>query len=391
MKAYLALADGTIYEGTSFGAEGRTQGEVVFNTGMTGYQEVLTDPSYAGQIVTMTAPHIGNTGVNLLDREAERPYVAGFLVRAYSDDYSSWRARNGLSQYLREHGIIALTDIDTRALTRHIRSAGAMRAALSTERDDVTALAELARSAAPMVGLDLASGVGTRTIFTWSEGTPVEWDTASAPADAVRGEIRPAGSGSHHVVAYDFGLKRNILRKLVDHGCHVTVVPSDMPANEVLALKPDGVFLSNGPGDPAVLGYAVRNIRHLIGKVPLFGICLGHQLMGLAAGGETYKLPYGHHGCNHPVKDLRDGHVQITSQNHGFAVAPESLPPDVEVTHLNLNDGTVEGLRHTRYPAFSVQYHPEAAPGPHDATGLFVTFAELMRGDRVTAAQLMEA
>ncbi len=378
MDAMLVLEDGRSFEGRSFGASGETTGEVVFATGMTGYQEVLTDPSYAGQIVTMTAPHIGNTGVNLLDGEAEQPQVAGFLVRAYSEDYSSWRARTGLSQYLREHKIVALTDIDTRALTRHIRQAGAMRAAISTERVDVEALAALARSAAPMVGLDLASGVGTRTIYRWTEGTPLEWEAAVGTAEPGGGTIRETPGGSHHVVAYDFGLKRNILRKLVDHGCHVTVVPSDTPAEEVLALKPDGVFLSNGPGDPAVLRYAVANIRRLLGKAPLFGICLGHQLMGLAVGGQTFKLPYGHHGCNHPVKDLRDGHVQITSQNHGFAVDAETLPPDVVVTHRNLNDGTVEGLRHANYPAFSVQYHPEAAPGPHDADPLFTEFVDMM-------------
>ena len=379
MDAVLVLEDGRVFPGRSFGASGETTGEVVFATGMTGYQEVLTDPSYAGQIVTMTVPHIGNTGVNLLDREAEHPHVAGFLVRAYSDDYSSWRARNGLAQYLRQHNIIALTDIDTRALTRHIRAAGAMRAAISTERDDVAALAELARSSAPMVGLDLASGVGTRSVYRWTEGTPIEWETAPGESLAVGGPIHAPDGRPLHVVAYDFGLKRNILRKLVDHGCHVTVVPADTPASDVLDLRPAGVFLSNGPGDPAALGYAVQNIKRLMDKVPMFGICLGHQLMGLAVGGETFKLPFGHHGCNHPVKDLRDGHVQITSQNHGFAVAAESLPDDVVVTHRNLNDGTVEGLRHTQYPAFSVQYHPEAAPGPHDADPLFTEFVDLMR------------
>jgi carbamoyl-phosphate synthase small subunit len=370
MDALLVLEDGRAFWGRSFGADGETTGEVVFATGMTGYQEVLTDPSYAGQIVTMTAAHIGNTGVNEIDPEAEKPYVAGFLVRAYSDDYSSWRARTGLAHYLREHNIIALADIDTRALTRHIRERGALRAAISTETDNIDYLIELARSAPAMEGLDLASGVGTRSSYTWSEGSG---DWRSGPS---------AAAPSFHVVAYDFGLKRNILRKLVDHGAHVTVVPATTSADEVLALKPDGVFLSNGPGDPATLDYAVRNIHGLLGRKPIFGICLGHQLMGLAVGGKTFKLPYGHHGCNHPVKDLVSGHVQITSQNHGFAVAAESLPDDVAVTHRNLNDGTVEGLRHTRYPAFSVQYHPEAAPGPHDADPLFSEFIQLMQRER---------
>lgn len=371
MDALLVLEDGRVFHGRSFGASGQTTGEVVFATGMTGYQEVLTDPSYAGQIVTMTAAHIGNTGVNEFDPEAEKPYVAGFLVRAYSDEYSSWRAQAGLGEYLRQHNIIALADIDTRALTRHIRERGALRAAISTETDDVEQLLALARSAPSMVGLDLASGVGTRTPYVWTEGSG-EWlgQTASAAA---------SDSPTLHVVAYDFGLKRNILRKLVDHGARVTVVPATTSASEVLALQPDGIFLSNGPGDPATLGYAVEHINALLGHAPMFGICLGHQLMGLAVGGQTFKLPYGHHGCNHPVKDLDSGHVQITSQNHGFAVAAESLPDDVQVTHRNLNDGTVEGLRHTRYPAFSVQYHPEAAPGPHDADPLFSEFVRLMR------------
>lgn len=382
MNAVLVLEDGRSFPGRSFGASGETTGEVVFATGMTGYQEVLTDPSYAGQIVTMTAPHIGNTGVNLLDRESERPYVSGFLVRSYSEDYSSWRAGTSLAQYLREHNIIALTDIDTRALTRHIRSAGAMRAVISTEREDITALAERARGSMLMVGADLATDIGTRGIYRWSEGTPIEWGSRREPGEGAGQIIQPHSAGDLHVVAYDFGLKRNILRKLVDHGCYVTVVPATTPAADVLALKPNGVFLSNGPGDPAALGYAVATIQQLMDATPMFGICLGHQLMGLAVGGTTYKLPFGHHGCNHPVKDLRDQHVQITSQNHGFAVAAESLPDDVEVTHLNLNDGTVEGLRHQRNPAFSVQYHPEAAPGPHDADPLFSEFVDLMKRDQ---------
>jgi carbamoyl-phosphate synthase small subunit len=366
MDALLVLEDGRVFEGRSFGASGTTTGEVVFATGMTGYQEVLTDPSYAGQIVTMTAAHIGNTGVNEIDPEAERPHVAGFLVRAYSDTYSSWRARSGLAHYLREHNIVALAEIDTRALTRHIREVGALRAAISTETADIDELLHLARSAPLMEGRDLASDVSTRERYVWSQGSG-EWAASTATASRL------------HVVAYDFGLKRNILRKLVDHGAQVTVVPATTPASDVLALKPDGIFLSNGPGDPATLGYAVTQIERLLGQAPMFGICLGHQLMGLAVGGHTFKLPYGHHGCNHPVKDLDSGQVQITSQNHGFAVAAESLPENVVITHRNLNDGTVEGLRHLRYPAFSVQYHPEAAPGPHDADPLFTEFMRLMR------------
>ena len=368
MNALLVLEDGRVFSGRSWGAAGETTGEVVFTTAMTGYQEVLTDPSYAGQIVTMTAAHIGNTGVNASDPESARPYVAGFLVRAYSPEYSSWRAQQSLAQYLREHGIVALSEIDTRALTRHIRQKGAMRAALSTERDDVAALTALARNAPAMTGLDLATAVSTKMPYTWDEGTPGEWLTPHP--------VTP----QQHVVAYDFGLKRNILRKLVDHGATVTVVPADFSADQVLALQPDGVFVSNGPGDPATLDYAVANLRALLGKVPIFGICLGHQLMGLAVGGTTFKLPYGHHGCNHPVQDVRTGKVEITSQNHGFAVAPASLPPEVTITHRNLNDGTVEGLEHTHVPAFSVQYHPEAAPGPHDADPHFRRFTALMRG-----------
>ncbi len=378
MDAALVLEDGRVFHGRSFGASGETTGEIVFATAMTGYQEVLTDPSYAGQIVTMTASHIGNTGVNQFDREAEWPIVAGFVVRQYTDDYSSWRAEKSLSQYLHDHDIVALSEVDTRALTRHLRERGAMRAVISTEQDDLAALLARARMAPQMVGQDLASGVGTRTIYRWTEGTPADWFVGNQQDD----QLRPQAGPPLQVVAYDFGLKRNILRKLVDHGCEVTVVPADTPAATVLALKPDGVFLSNGPGDPATLGYAVANIQRLLGQVPVFGICLGHQLMGLAVGGETFKLPYGHHGANHPVQALHSGHVEITAQNHGFAVTAEGLPPEIEITHLNLNDGTVEGLQHKGYPAFSVQYHPEAAPGPHDADPHFGRFVDLMREAR---------
>jgi carbamoyl-phosphate synthase small subunit len=368
MDALLVLEDGRVFPGRSFGAPGERIGEVVFHTGMTGYQEILTDPSYCGQLVTMTAPHIGNTGVNEFDPESLRPQVAGFIVRAYSEEYSSWRARGGLAQLLRAHNIVAIGDVDTRALTRHIRTAGAMRGIISTTGEGVEALQRKARQAPPMEGLDLTRLVSAEEPYRWAEG--------SSPFGPDYG--RPAPEPRHHVVAYDFGLKRTILRRLVDHGCKVTVVPGATPPEEALALGPDGVFYSNGPGDPAATTYAVETLRGLIGRVPVFGICLGHQLMGLALGASTYKLPFGHHGANHPVRHLPTGRVEITSQNHGFAVDPDTLPPEAEVTHINLNDQTVEGLRHSGLHCFSVQYHPEAGPGPHDATYLFREFVALM-------------
>jgi len=373
MEAVLVLEDGRAFPGRSFGAAGERIGEVVFHTGMTGYQEILTDPSYCGQLVTMTAPHIGNTGVNDFDPESVRPQVAGFIVRSYTDDYSSWRARGGLSQFLRAHGIVAISDVDTRALTRHIRTAGAMRGIIATAGEHVEALAAKARSAPPMEGLDLTRVVTCEEPYSWFEG--------SAPfSPPYPGGAAP---GPHfHVVAYDFGLKRTILRRLVDHGCRVTVLPAATPADQALALKPDGVFYSNGPGDPAAAGYAVETLRALTGRVPVFGICLGHQLMGLALGGRTYKLPFGHHGANHPVRHIPSGKVEITSQNHGFAVDPDSLPAGTEITHVNLNDQTVEGLRHSDLGCFSVQYHPEAGPGPHDATYLFHEFVAAMEARR---------
>ncbi len=367
MEAVLVLEDGRFFPGRSFGAAGERVGEVVFHTGMTGYQEVLTDPSYRGQIVTMTAPHIGNTGVNDYDPESMRPQVAGFVVRAFSDDYSSWRARGGLDQLLREHQIVAISDVDTRALTRHIRTAGAMRGIISTTGESVEVLREKARRAPSMVGLDLTREVSCEEPYHWTEGS-----APFGPAYTERPEPR------FHVVAYDFGLKRTILRRLVDHGCRVTVVPAVTPADEALALKPDGVFYSNGPGDPAATVYAFETLRGLLGRVPVFGICLGHQLMGLALGGKTFKLPFGHHGANHPVRHLATGRVEITSQNHGFAVDPDTLPAEAEITHINLNDQTVEGLRHDGLQCFSVQYHPEAGPGPHDASYLFRQFTQLM-------------
>jgi carbamoyl-phosphate synthase small subunit len=373
MDAVLVLEDGRVFPGRSFGAAGDRIGEVVFHTGMTGYQEILSDPSYCGQMVTMTAPHIGNTGVNDFDPESVRPQVAGFIVRSYSEDYSSWRARGSLAQLLREHNIVAISDVDTRALTRHIRTAGAMRGIISTSGEPIGQLQARARSAPPMEGLDLTREVTCEEPYGWAEG--------SAPfSPPYAGE--PAHGPPHHVVAYDFGLKRTILRRLVDHGCKVTVVPATTTAAEALALGPDGVFYSNGPGDPAATAYAVETLRGLVGRVPVFGICLGHQLMGLALGGRTYKLPFGHHGANHPVRHIPSGRVEITSQNHGFAVDPDSLPAEAEITHINLNDQTVEGLRHEGLSCFSVQYHPEAGPGPHDATYLFHTFTGLMEARR---------
>jgi carbamoyl-phosphate synthase small subunit len=369
MDALLVLEDGRVFRGRSFGAVGERVGEIVFHTGMTGYQEVLSDPSYCGQIVVMTAPHIGNTGVNEFDPESLKPQVTGFVVRSYSEEYSSWRARTSLDQLLREHGIVAISDVDTRALTRHIRTAGAMRAIISATEENIEALLARCRAAPSMEGLDLTKVVTCEEPYTWTEG--------SAPFSPVYPENH--GTPRFRVVAYDFGLKRTILRRLVDQGCAVTVVPATTPASEVLAQKPDGVFYSNGPGDPAAATYAVKNLQALLGKVPVFGICLGHQLMGLALGGTTYKLPFGHHGANHPVRHLPTGKVEITSQNHGFAVDPESLPATTEITHINLNDNTVEGLRHRELRCFSVQYHPEAGPGPHDATYLFQEFMELMK------------
>lgn len=385
MDALLVLEDGRSFRGRSFGAPGERIGEVVFNTGMTGYQEILSDPSYCGQLVVMTAPHIGNTGVNDFDPESWKPQVAGFIVRSYSETYSSWRSRGSLSQVLRDHNIVAISEIDTRALTRHIRSAGAMRGIISTEEDSIEKLIKKACAAPPMEGLDLTCVVTCEEPYHWSEGggqwrtDSGAWRISKAQQQGAVAQPESLSDQSFHVVAYDFGLKRTILRRLVDHGCRVTVVPATTSAAQVMALQPDGVFYSNGPGDPAAVNYAVDTLRDLLGQVPVFGICLGHQLMGLALGGKTFKLPFGHHGINHPVRHLPTGCVEITSQNHGFAVDPDSLPADVEITHINLNDQTVEGLRHRRIPAFSVQYHPEAGPGPYDATYLFREFIQLMR------------
>jgi carbamoyl-phosphate synthase small subunit len=365
-QAWLVLADGTVFPGRPFGARGRTTGEVVFTTTMTGYQEVLTDPSFHGQLVTMTAPEIGNVGVNAADTESVdgKPRASGLIVRDVSPVASSWRSEQTLDAYLAHHGIVAISELDTRKLTRHLRDHGSQNGAIGTESPE--ALLRAARSAPDMTGLDLVQYVSPRETYGWTEGRG-EWVTAKP---------RPP---EHHVVAIDYGTKRNILRCLVDTGCKVTVVPARTSARDVLALQPDGVFLSNGPGDPAAVGYAVETVRELLGKKPIFGICLGHQLLGLALGGKTYKLKFGHRGANQPVKDLTTGRIEITTQNHGFCVDLASLPPSVRSTHVHLNDGTSEGLAAADLRAFSVQYHPEAAAGPHDALYLFDRFRDAMR------------
>ena len=369
MKATLALENGIWYEGESAGAAGETGGEVVFNTSLTGYQEILTDPSYAGQIVAMTAPEIGNYGIAPDDAESRAPQVAGFIVRDESPVASNWRASGTLREYLQRHGIVAISDIDTRALTRVLRSSGVMRGMIATGDRDPRELVERTRALPQMEGSDLVVGVTCDAPFDWS---PAPSDEFAPPPERRAG--RPL-----KIAAYDFGMKWNILRRFTAHGCDVRVYPATTPAATLLADNPDGVFLSNGPGDPAVLTYAIDNAKALVASdVPVFGICLGHQILSLALGGQTYKLKFGHRGANHPVKELETGKIEITSQNHGFAVDPESLPADVKVTHVNLYDGTVEGLRHETKPVFCVQYHPEAAPGPHDADYLFRQFLDEM-------------
>jgi carbamoyl-phosphate synthase small subunit len=372
--ALLALEDGTTWPGTALGAIGERAGEVIFNTAMTGYQEVLTDPSYYGQIVVMTAPHIGNTGVNIEDEESVKPWLSGFVVRAASPRVSNWRATASLDEYLRDHGVVGITGVDTRALVRHIREAGALRGMISSADPDPHRLIEAARAAPSMEGLDLVPYVTCAEPYHWVEGVR-SWGLG----DGAPNSQLPTPN-SFHVVAYDFGIKRNILRLLAERGCRVTVVPATTPAVEALAMEPDGIFLSNGPGDPAAVTYSIKATRDLLGKKPLFGICLGHQILGLALGGTTYKLRFGHHGGNQPVRFSDTGRVEISSHNHGFAVDPKSLPEGVEVTHVNLNDGCCEGLRAPDLRAFSVQYHPEAAPGPHDASYLFDQFIGLMQG-----------
>jgi carbamoyl-phosphate synthase small subunit len=360
--AHLVLADGSVFAGHSVGASGTTVGEVVFTTGMTGYQEVLTDPSYCGQIVTMTAPQMGNTGVNRDDVEHARPRVAGFVVHELSPLASNWRADSTLDAYLKEHGVVAIAGVDTRSLTRHIRDHGAQMAALGTE--SVETLLARAKAAPSMHGRDLTRDVTTAEPYEWTQGAG-HWGPKML-------------SPRWHVVAVDFGIKQNILRCLVDAGCKVTVVPAQTTAAEIVTIDPDGVFLSNGPGDPAAVTHGIETVGALLGKVPIFGICLGHQILAHALGGKTYKLKFGHRGLNQPVKDLATGRVEVTTQNHGFCVDLDSLAGKCELTHVHLNDGSCEGIRHASSGAFSVQYHPEASAGPHDAHYLFERFTSLL-------------
>jgi carbamoyl-phosphate synthase small subunit len=373
-QAVLALEDGTIFEGLSFGAPVRRTGEVVFNTAMTGYQEIFTDPSYCGQIVVLTYPQIGNYGANESDCEAGAPHIEGLVVREISPVASNWRADDKAEHFLARYGIPVIAEVDTRKLVRLLRERGAMRGMIAVGEQDRDELMRSVRSAPSMAGQNLVSRVSTENSYEWTRG--VEPVSVSDP-------VQCGGPAEFHVVAYDYGIKRNILRHLVQVGSRVTVVPAGTGSDEVLALKPDGVFLSNGPGDPEPLERQASEVKKLVGKVPVFGICLGHQILGLALGGKTYKLKFGHHGANHPVLNRSTGKVEITSQNHGFCVDPDSLrDSEVEITHINLNDGTVEGLRHRSEPVFCVQYHPEAAPGPHDSHYLFQDFAAVMRENK---------
>ncbi len=368
--AMLALEDGTVFEGRSFGAPSESYGEVVFNTSIAGYQEIFTDPSYAGQIVVLTNPQIGNYGANAEDSESRKPFIEGLVVREISPVASNWRSEEHAEHFLASHNIPVASGVDTRALVRHLRSRGVMRGVLSGMGGDPKVLIEKARNIPSMTGLDLATRVSTKEAYSWAAGVD-----ACSPSDRVAKAVEPR----HHVVAYDYGIKRNILRKLVHTGARVTVVPAMTSAEDVLSLKPDGVFLSNGPGDPEPLEYQTQQVRNLLGKTPIFGICLGHQIMGRALGGKTFKLKFGHRGGNHPVLNHVTGKVEITSHNHGFAVDSSSLKDsEVELTHINLNDQTLEGFRLRNHPAFCVQYHPEAAPGPHDSYYLFDDFMKMM-------------
>ncbi|HEX8711070.1 MAG TPA: glutamine-hydrolyzing carbamoyl-phosphate synthase small subunit [Terracidiphilus sp.] len=373
MQAILALEDGRTFRGQGYGAPGECQGEVVFNTSLTGYQEIATDPSYAGQIVVLTNPQIGNYGTNQADNESARPFIEGLIVREFSSVSSNWRSEQVTDEYMERYKVPVLAEIDTRALVRHLRDHGVMRGVISTKVDDPAALVERARSIRKMDGTDLARVVSTKSSYHFGPE-----DTRNQSGDALLPN-QGQGDCDLHVVAYDFGIKHNILRMLTREGCKVTVVPAETPAEDVMGLKPDGIFLSNGPGDPEPVDYAVKSIRNLMGRVPVFGICLGHQLCGLALGGRTYKLKFGHHGGNHPVRNNATGKVEITAHNHNFAVDPDSINAnEVELTHVDLNDQTLEGLRHKTLPLFSVQYHPEAAPGPHDSHYLFRDFRKMM-------------
>jgi carbamoyl-phosphate synthase small subunit len=371
-RATLALADGTTFEGVSLGTPGEASGEVVFNTSMTGYQEILTDPSYVGQMVCMTYPEQGNYGVVSADDESARPHATGFIVRHHAEEPSNFRAERSIDRYLRDHGIVGISGIDTRRLTKHIRTAGAQMGVISTE-GSAQALVERARALPGMEGQDLATRISTRTRYEWRQKGADLW---------TEGERRDEERPRFHVVAYDWGLKRAMLRLLAEQGCRVTVVPARTTAEEALALRPDGVFLTNGPGDPDAVVGAREAVAGLLGKVPVFGICLGHQILALALGARTYKLKFGHRGANQPVKELASGKVDITAQNHGFAVDEASLGKRARVTHVNLNDGTVEGLEVLDAEAYSVQYHPESSPGPHDARGLFRRFVSTMERRR---------